>query len=93
MPAGHGTAQPACLPTRPAQPLCPPARHVPQVFKLESSKPRPERGLTVVTQLSLERFHMLENQCRLWPFQVPLQLLAPHCSACCPSRCHWALRS
>ena len=41
-----------------------------QVLKLESRKPRPERGLTVVTQLSLERFQMLENQCGTWPFQV-----------------------
>ena len=41
-----------------------------QVLKLESLKPRPARGLTVVTQLSLERFQMLENQCSTWPFQA-----------------------
>ena len=40
------------------------------VLKLESKKPRPERGLTVVTQLSLERFQMLDNQCSVWPYQV-----------------------
>jgi hypothetical protein len=31
---------------------------------LRSNKPRPERGLTVVTQLSLERLGMLEIQCK-----------------------------
>lgn len=41
-----------------------------QVLKLESRKPRPARGLTVVTQLSLERFQMLENQCTTWPLQA-----------------------
>lgn len=41
-----------------------------QVLKLESVKPRPARGLTIVTQLSLERFQMLENQCSTWPLQV-----------------------
>lgn len=44
--------------------------YLPQVLKLESTKPRPERGLTIVTQLSLERFQMLENQCSTWPLQV-----------------------
>lgn len=48
-----------------------------QVLKLESSKPRPERGLTVVTQLSLERFQMLENQCSTWPLQISAVLYIP----------------
>lgn len=41
-----------------------------QVLKLESRKPRPAHAVTVVTQLSLERFQMLENQCTTWPHQV-----------------------
>lgn len=49
------------------------SEEVPQlqpVLSLVSRKARPERGLTVVTQLSLERFQMLGNQCSNWPFQV-----------------------
>ncbi|KAL4420519.1 hypothetical protein ABPG75_010175 [Micractinium tetrahymenae] len=48
-----------------------------QVLKLESTKPRPARGLTIVTQLSLERFQMLENQCSTWPLQISAVLYIP----------------
>lgn len=80
MPTCSACLPAACLftpsPARPVHPT-PTSPHPhphpptgPQVLKLESSKPRPVRGLTVVTQLSLERFQMLENQCSTWPLQV-----------------------
>eukprot|EP00887_Chlorella_sp_A99_P004369 scaffold15.g4369.t1 len=48
-----------------------------QVLLMRSDKPRPPRGLTVVTQLSVERFSMLENQCRSWPYQISATLYVP----------------
>lgn len=48
-----------------------------QVLKLESRKPRPAHAVTVVTQLSLERFQMLENQCTTWPHQISAVLYIP----------------
>ena len=57
--------------------LKPPAPCPTQVALLRSEKPRPPRGLTVVTQLSVERFEMLENQCRNWPYQISATLYIP----------------
>ena len=39
----------------------------PQVVQLQSSRARSPQGVTIVTQLSLERLGMLENQCRQAP--------------------------
>ena len=47
------------------------------MLRLESNKPRPAHGLTIVTQLSLERFTMLENQCTTWPHQISAVLYIP----------------
>jgi len=44
---------------------------------LRSNKTRPTPGLTVVTQLSLERLRMLETQCRLWPNQIAAVVYIP----------------
>ena len=44
---------------------------------MKSRKPRPERGLTLVTQLSVERFAMLDNQCRHWPHAIAAVLYLP----------------
>lgn len=45
------------------------------VYKSEKERPAP--GLTVVTQLSLERLGMLENQCKFWPNQIAAVLYIP----------------
>ncbi len=42
-----------------------------------SRKPRPEQAVTIVTQLSLERIHMLEQQCSLWPQQIAAAFYIP----------------
>jgi hypothetical protein len=47
------------------------------VATLRSARaPRP-RSVTVVTQLSLERAHMLEQQCALWPHAVAAAVYIP----------------
>jgi glycosyltransferase-like protein LARGE len=48
-----------------------------QVLMLRSTKPRPARAVTVVTQLSLERASMLEQQCSLWPHPVAAVVYIP----------------
>jgi hypothetical protein len=48
-----------------------------QVLMLRSTKPRPTRAVTVVTQLSLERASMLEQQCSLWPHPVAAVVYIP----------------
>lgn len=48
-----------------------------QVLMLRSAKPRPTRAVTVVTQLSLERASMLEQQCSLWPHPVAAVVYIP----------------
>lgn len=57
-----------------------PPELVPQLRQLllaRSDKQRPARGLTLVTQLSVERFSMLENQCRNWPHAISATLYVP----------------
>ena len=48
-----------------------------QVLIMKSAKPRPERAVTVVTQLSLERSEMLEQQCSLWPHPIAAVVYIP----------------
>jgi len=48
-----------------------------QVLMLRSTKSRPTRAVTVVTQLSLERASMLEQQCSLWPHPVAAVVYIP----------------
>lgn len=48
-----------------------------RVLMLRSPKPRPERAVTVVTQLSLERASMLEQQCSLWPHPIAAVVYIP----------------
>ena len=48
-----------------------------QVLMLRSEKARPKRAVTVVTQLSLERAAMLEQQCTLWPHPIAAVVYIP----------------
>ena len=53
---------------------------VPQLARVllaRSGKRRAARGVTLVTQLSVERFAMLENQCRSWPHAISAALYVP----------------
>ena len=43
----------------------------------QSHKPRPKQAITIVTQLSLERLHMLQQQCSLWPHPIAASLYIP----------------
>lgn len=42
-----------------------------------SRKSRPKQAVTIVTQLSLERIHMLEHQCSLWPHPIAAAFYIP----------------
>jgi len=42
-----------------------------------SDKPRPARSVTIVTQLSLERTSMLEQQCEHWPHPISAVIYIP----------------
>lgn len=48
-----------------------------QVMMLRSEKPRPQRAVTIVTQLSLERTSMLEQQCAHWPHPISAVVYIP----------------
>lgn len=48
-----------------------------QVLMLRSDKQRPQRGVTIVTQLSLERMSMLEQQCAHWPHPIAAVVYIP----------------
>lgn len=62
-----------------------------QVMILQNRKERPKNDVTIVTQLSLERLDMLEQQCSLWPGSIAAVVYVPlvHGSIFSPLESPW----